>query len=96
MLMPMTRSLREALTAASEARLMGASPERALVQGWRVCSSSHSALIWALRTRMMASFLFSASSKPVSFYLVRPRSHVQVSGDNAMCSSSLNVTFVTA
>lgn len=66
MLMPMTSSFREALTTASEARLMGASPERAFVQGWRVCSSSHSALIWALRTRMMASFLFSASSKPVS------------------------------
>ena len=64
MLMPMTRSLREAFTAVSEARLMGASPERAFVQGWRVCSSSHSALIWALRTRMIASFLFSASSNP--------------------------------
>ena len=66
MLMPMTRRLREALTAASVARLIGASPDSAFVQGWRVCSSSHSALIWALRTRMMASFRFRASSKPVA------------------------------
>ena len=28
---------------------------RALRQGWRVCSSSHRAATWALRTRMMAS-----------------------------------------
>ena len=71
MLMPITNSLREALTAVSEARLIGASPDRALVQGCRVCSSSHRALIWAFRTRIMASFLFSASSKPVIMRLVR-------------------------
>ena len=67
-LMPMTSSLREALAGCASAaiRLMGPSPASAFVQGCRVCSSSHSALICALRTRMMASFRFSASSSPVA------------------------------
>ena len=65
--MPMTSSLREALAGCASAaiRLMGPSPAAsAFVQGCRVCSSSQSALICALRTRMMASFRFSASSSP--------------------------------
>ena len=64
--MPMTSSLREALAGCDSAapRLMGPSPASAFVQGCRVCSSSQSALICALRTRMIASFRFSASSNP--------------------------------
>jgi hypothetical protein len=64
-LMPMTSSRRDALTVSRRARLMGASPASALVHGCRVCSSSQSALICALRTRMIASLRFSASSSPV-------------------------------
>ncbi len=62
MLMPSTASLRVLLEGAS-LKLTRPSPEMALRQGCRVCSSSQRAEIWALRTRMMASFLFRASPR---------------------------------